>query len=115
MASGKVAIAMPYSDAVSQQHRYFHGGVIGALADSACGYAAITLIPDNSSALTAEYKINLLAPADGSQLAAIGKVLKAGHTLVICQGEVFVEKEGRRTLCAIMLMTMCVVKNLGHK
>ena len=115
VSAGRIMISMPYADSVSQQHQYFHGGVIGALGDSACGYAAITLIPNDSAALTAEYKINLLAPADGNRLVAIGKVLKAGRTLVVCQGDVFVESQGKRTLCATMLMTMCVIKNLGHK
>lgn len=112
---GKMVVSMPYSNAVSQQHQFFHGGVIGALADTACGYAAISIIADDQAALTAEYKINLLAPADGERLIAVGKIIKPGRTLIACQGEVFVEKEGKRKLCAVMLMTMCVVKNLGHK
>ncbi len=112
---GKMVVSMPYSQAVSQQHQFFHGGVIGALADTACGYAAISIIADGQAALTAEYKINLLSPADGERLVAVGTIIKPGRTLITCQGEVFTEKEGKRKLCAIMLMTMCVVKNLGHK
>lgn len=112
---GHIEISMPYSDAVSQQHKFFHGGGIGALADSACGYAAISQLQDGEASLTAEYKINFLSPADGERLVAVGRVLKAGRTLIVCQGDVFVEKEGQRKLCATMLMTMCVVKNLSHK
>lgn len=112
---GAVEISMPYSDAVSQQHGFFHGGVIGALADTACGYAAISVIGEGEAALTAEYKINLLAPADGDRLVAVGSIIKSGRTLIVCQGDVFIEKNGKRKLCAFMLMTMCVVKNLEHK
>ncbi len=115
VAYGKMVVSMPYSHAVSQQHQFFHGGVIGALADTACGYAAISIVADGDAALTAEYKINLLAPADGERLIAVGSIIKPGRTLIACQGEVFIEKEGKRKLCAVMLMTMCVVKNLGHK
>jgi uncharacterized protein (TIGR00369 family) len=112
---GALEISMPYSDAVSQQHGFFHGGAIGALADTACGYAAISVIGDDEAALTAEYKINLLAPADGDRLIAVGSIIKSGRTLIVCQGDVFIEKNGKRKLCAFMLMTMCVVKNLEHK
>jgi len=112
---GKLEVSMPYSERVSQQHQFFHGGVIGALADTACGYAAISVIGDDDAALTAEYKINLLAPADGDRLIAVGSIIKSGRTLIVCQGDVFIEKDGKRKLCAFMLMTMCVVKNLGHK
>lgn len=115
VAYGKVVVSMPYSKSVSQQHQFFHGGVIGALADTACGYAAISIVAETDAALTAEYKINLLAPADGERLIAVGSIIKPGRTLIACQGEVFIEKEGKRKLCAVMLMTMCVVKNLGHK
>ena len=112
---GLLEISMPYSDTVSQQHAFFHGGAIGALADTACGYAAISVIGEDEAALTAEYKINLLAPADGDRLIAVGKIIKSGRTLIVCQGDVFIEKDGKRKLCAFMLMTMCVVKNLEHK
>ena len=112
---GALEISMPYSDAISQQHGFFHGGAIGALADTACGYAAISVIGEDEAALTAEYKINLLAPADGDRLIAVGSIIKSGRTLIVCQGDVFIEKDGRRKLCAFMLMTMCVVKNLEHK
>ena len=112
---GALEISMPYSDAVSQQHGFFHGGAIGALADTACGYAAISMIGEDEAALTAEYKINLLAPADGDRLIAVGSIIKSGRTLIVCQGDVFIEKDGKRKLCAFMLMTRCVVKNLEHK
>ena len=73
---GKLEISTPYSDAISQQHKFFHGGAIGALADTACGYAAISVIGEDEAALRAEYKINLLAPADGDRLIAVGSIIK---------------------------------------
>ena len=111
---GNIVISMPFTNSVSQQHGFFHGGVIGALADTACGYAAISIVGDGDAALTAEYKINLLAPADGETLIAEGRIIKPGRTLIVCQGDIYIEKENKRKLCAVILMTMCVVKNLGH-
>jgi uncharacterized protein (TIGR00369 family) len=111
---GEVEIAMPWSDGVTQQHGFFHGGAVGALADSACGYAALTMVGEGEAGLTAEYKINLLSPAQGERLIAVGRVLKPGRTLIVAQGDVFVEQQGRRKLVATMLMTLCVVRTLEH-
>ncbi|WER46153.1 PaaI family thioesterase [Cupriavidus sp. WKF15] len=111
---GEVEIAMPWSEGVTQQHGFFHGGVVGALADSACGYAALTMVGEGEAGLTAEYKINLLSPAQGERLIAVGRVLKPGRTLIVVQGDVFVEQQGRRKLVATMLMTLCVVRTLEH-
>ena len=111
---GHVVLEMPHSKSITQQHGFFHGGVVGALADSACGYAALSIVNPGHAGLTAEYKINLLSPADGDSLIAVGKVLKPGNRLIVCQGDVFVEKTGKRKLCATMLMTLCVVENLKN-
>lgn len=111
---GEVEIAMSWSEGVTQQHGFFHGGVVGALADSACGYAALTMVGEGEAGLTAEYKINLLSPAQGERLIAVGRVLKPGRTLIVAQGDVFVEQQGRRKLVATMLMTLCVVRTLEH-
>jgi uncharacterized protein (TIGR00369 family) len=95
---------------LTQQHNYFHAGVTGAAADSACGYAAYTLMPADSSVLTVEYKINLLAPADGEELIARARVVRSGKTLKICTADVFVRKDGAENHCATMLATiMCMV------
>jgi uncharacterized protein (TIGR00369 family) len=110
---GQATVEMTLSDQVTQQHGFFHGGAIGALADTACGYAALSTVPQGKAGLTAEYKINLLAPADGDRLIAVGRVLRAGRTLIICQAEVEVEKQGRKKACAVALMTLCVVNTLG--
>lgn len=111
---GEVEIAMPWSDGVTQQHGFFHGGAVGALADSACGYAALSMVGEGEAGLTAEYKINLLSPAQGERLVAVGRVLKPGRTLIVAQGEVYVEQAGRRKQVATMLMTLCVVRTLDH-
>jgi uncharacterized protein (TIGR00369 family) len=94
---------------LTQQHNYFHAGVSGTVADSACGYAAYTLMPADSSVLTVEYKMNLLAPADGEELIARAKVLRSGKTLKICAADVFVRKNAAEVHCATMLATiMCL-------
>lgn len=103
---GKVEIALPYRADLTQQHGFFHAGVTGTIADSAGGYAAFTLFPADASVLTTEYKINLLAPADGRGLRALGRVVKPGRTLTICEVEVFVEKDGAERLCAKMLQSL---------
>ena len=111
---GEVELAMPWSDGVTQQHGFFHGGVVGALADSACGYAALSMVGEGEAGLTAEYKINLLSPARGERLIAVGRVLKPGRTLIVAQGDVFTETAGTRKAVATMLMTLCVVRTLDH-
>lgn len=114
VARGEVEIAMPWTPAVTQQHGFFHGGVVGALADTACGYAALSLVGEGEAGLTAEYKINLLSPARGKRLVAVGRVLKPGRTLIVAQGDVFTETAGERKAVATMLMTLCVVRSLAH-
>jgi uncharacterized protein (TIGR00369 family) len=109
LAVGECEIALPISGAVTQQHGYFHGGVVGALADAAGGYAANTQLMPSHECLTAEYKINLVAPADGQLLIARGSVRKAGRTLVIASVDVFVVKDGVEKLCAIMQQTLFAI------
>jgi len=111
---GEVEIAMPWSEGVTQQHGFFHGGTVGALADSACGYAALSVAAEGEAGLTAEYKINLLSPARGERLVAVGRVIKPGRTLIVAQGDVFTETAGQRKAVATMLMTLCVVRTLDH-
>lgn len=109
LGAGHAEIHVPFRIEVTQQHNYFHAGVSGAIADSACGYAAYTLMPANSSVLTAEYKMNLLAPADGEKLMARARVLRSGKTLKICAADVYVLKSGEEIHCATMLATvMCL-------
>jgi len=106
---GSVEIRVPFRAELTQQHGYFHAGVTGAIADTACGYAAYTLMPADATVLTVEYKLNLLAPADGEELIARANVVKAGKTLTICRGDVLVRRAGKEKQCAIMLATeMCL-------
>ena len=109
LGAGYAEIHVPFRMEVTQQHNYFHAGVSGAIADSACGYAAYTLMPADSSVLTVEYKMNLLAPAEGEKLMARARVLRSGKTLKICTADVYVEKGGAEIHCATMLATiMCL-------
>ncbi|GAB3975001.1 PaaI family thioesterase [Actinoallomurus acanthiterrae] len=100
IALGRVHIVLPRRPEVTQQHGYIHAGATSAIADSAGGYAAFTLFPENTDVLTVEYKINLLAPAVGDHIEAIGTVLKSGRTLTVCRLEVFGVQDGRRSLVA---------------
>ncbi|WP_327743216.1 PaaI family thioesterase [Streptomyces europaeiscabiei] len=98
---GRVHIVLPACPEVTQQHGYVHAGATSAIADSTGGYAALTLFSEDSEVLTVEYKINLLAPAAGAHLEAIGTVLKPGRTLTVCQLEVYgVQEDGERKLVA---------------
>ena len=85
---GAVEIELPYRDDITQQKGFIHGGIIGMIADTACGYAAFSLMPPDCSLVTVEYKINILAPAQGN-LVARGEVVKAGRTLTIARAEVY--------------------------
>jgi len=103
---GFAEIHLPHRPEITQQHGYIHGGVVGMIADSAAGYAANTLTPHDASVLTVEYKLNLLAPADGQRLVARGEVIKPGRTLLITRAEVFAVRDEHWTLCAVMQQTI---------
>ena len=103
---GLVEIQLPHRPDLCQQHGFFHAGVTSTIGDSAGGYAAFTLFPADASVLTTEFKINLLAPAAGERLRAIGRVIKPGRTLTICDVDVFAVSGGREKLCAKLLQTL---------
>ena len=106
---GEVEIVLPFSDKILQQHEFIHAGAIATIADSACGYAALSVMPREAAVLTTEFKINLLAPAKGERLRAIGRVVRSGKKLVITLGEVFAEEGGARKQVALITATMMVV------
>jgi uncharacterized protein (TIGR00369 family) len=106
---GEIEVGLPFHPQVTQQHGFVHGGVVGMIADVACGYAALSLMPAGAAVLTAEYKINLMAPAKGERLVAIGRVVRRGRKLMVCLGEVFAEVAGKRKQVALMTATMAVV------
>ena len=106
IASGRVTIALPIEPRLSQQDGFLHAGVVAAALDSACGYAALTLMPNEAEVLTVELKLNLLAPASGERLIAEGEVLRAGRTLTVCRGDAYAEQSAERVHVATMLATM---------
>jgi len=103
---GFCTIEVPFSDGVTQQERYFHRAVIGALGDNAGGYAALTLAPPDREVLTVEYKVNFLAPAFGERLIARGEVVTAGRRLFVCKAEVSAVDGGDERVCAALLQTV---------
>jgi uncharacterized protein (TIGR00369 family) len=109
IAPGCVRIVLPSRPEVTQQHGYVHAGATSAIADSAGGYAGFTLFPEGTSVLTVEYKINLLAPAIGDHLEAVGTVLRSGRTLTVCGLEVFGVQDGRKALIAMGQQTLICV------
>jgi uncharacterized protein (TIGR00369 family) len=112
---GRTEIHLPHWQGVEQQHGFVHGGVVGMIADSAAGYAAMTVVPANASVLTVEYKMNLVAPADGNHLVARGAVVRPGRTLIVTRAEVFAVKDGKENLCALMQQTIMVMHGKGEK
>ena len=108
--SGEVEIVLPFSDRILQQHDFIHAGAVATIADSACGYAALSVMPRDAAVLTTEFKINLLAPAKGERLRAIGRVVRSGKKLVITLGEVFAEEGGARKQVALITATMMVIE-----
>jgi uncharacterized protein (TIGR00369 family) len=103
---GRVEIEVGFRPELSQQHGFFHAGVTASIADTAGGYAGFSLFPANSSVLTVEFKINLVAPAKGERLRAVGHVVKPGRTLAICDLKVFAIAGEREVLCATGLQTL---------
>lgn len=106
---GFVEIALTPSPAVSQQHGFVHAGAVAAIADSAAGYAALSVMPAGTGVLTAEFKINLLAPAAGERILARGRVVKAGRTLTLSQADVFAIKGGEEKLIAHLTATLMAI------
>lgn len=112
VAPGEVDIVLPFSEDLRQQHGFFHAGATIAVLDSAAGYAALTLFPKGFGVLTAELKVNLLAPAEGPRLQAEGRVIKPGKTLTICRSDVHSVADDGRTHVATALLTMAAREGL---
>lgn len=110
---GTVTIEVPHADHILQQNSFIHGGVIGMIADSACGYSALTMQDDEHTILTTEYKIHFLAPAVGESFVAVGKVVRAGRKLSVVQGDVYAVTGGERKHVAIMLTTLMSIRKTG--
>ncbi len=111
IAPGAVDIALPPNPSISQQHGFIHAGAVTAIADTAAGYAALSLMPPRVGVLTTEFKINLLAPATGDRIVARGLVIKAGRTLTVAQTEVVAEAAGEETLVALLTATFMAIED----
>ncbi|NWG92391.1 MAG: PaaI family thioesterase [Parvularculaceae bacterium] len=112
---GVCELSTRHDESLTQQHGFFHAGVTAALADSAAGYAAYSMMPEKSEVLTTEFKLNLLAPAKGPRLLARAEVVKHGRTLVVAEANVYAGPTGRETHVAIMLATMmCLTEREGR-
>jgi len=109
IAPGRVVIALPWQQALTQQHGFLHAGMVAAALDSACGYAASTLMPADAGVLTIEYKINLLAPAKGQHFRMEGVVVKPGRTITVTEGRAYADDEGSEKLVATMTATLMTI------
>lgn len=106
IAPGKVAIALPARDGLGQQHGFLHAGVTASILDSACGYSALTLMPEGSEVLSVDFNVSLLRPASGERFEARAEVQKPGKTVSFCRGEAFALTDGGERLIATMTATM---------
>jgi uncharacterized protein (TIGR00369 family) len=109
VAPGRVVIELPWQQQLTQQHGFLHAGMVATALDSACGYAASTLMPADAGILTIEFKINLLAPARGTRFRMEGMVLKPGRTITVTEGRAYALHEGREKLIATMGATLMTI------
>ena len=112
VSPGKVELKLPYNKDLTQQHGFIHAGIIATVLDSACGYAAFSLIPKDAAVLTVEFKINLLSPAKGEHFTAVGKVKKSGKNITVAEAEMLTFSEGKQKSVATMVGTIMAV--YGH-
>jgi uncharacterized protein (TIGR00369 family) len=106
---GHVVIELPWAQPLTQQHGFLHAGMVATALDSACGYAAFSLMPADAAVLTIEYKINLLAPAKGERFRMEGLVIKPGRTVTVAEGKAYTIHSGREKLIATMHCTLMAV------
>ena len=117
LRAGEIVLRMPYHPLYTQQHGFMHAGIISTALDSACGYAAYSLMSDDAAVLTVEFKTNLLAPAQGEYFVFRGRVIKPGRTLTLCDSQAFAVENGSEKLVATMTGTLMALydrKNLQH-
>jgi len=110
VAPGEIEIELPFRADLGQQHGFIHGGIVTAIVDTACGYAALSLMEPDAAVLTVEFKLNFVAPARGERLVARGRVSKPGRILTVCLGEVVALTGGEEKPVATMLATMMAVR-----
>jgi uncharacterized protein (TIGR00369 family) len=113
IGEGHVSLRMKVRDDLTQQHGFLHAGAFAALADSACGYAALTLMPADAAVLSVEFKVNMLSPAKGDAIIARAEVIRPGKTIMVCRADVFAITGKDEKLIAAMQGTMMVVRDRG--
>lgn len=113
LSPGEIELEMPYSAELTQQHGFIHAGILSAALDSACGYAAFSLMPADVAVLTVEFKTNLLAPAAGRRFFFRARVIKPGRTLTICDAQAFADDGASEKLIATMTGTLMAVQERG--
>ena len=106
LSPGRVVITLPWAQALTQQHGFLHAGMVSTALDSACGYAALSLMDAGTGVLTIEFKINLLAPAQGERFRMVGQVIKAGRTVSVAEGQAYALRDGQEKLIATMGCTL---------
>lgn len=111
VAPGEVDIRLPYDKALTQQHGFLHAGVVATVLDSACGYAAYSLMPADAGVLSIEFKVNMLAPSVGESLLARGRVVRAGRNITVCTGEATMDDGGTTRTVVLMQATMMTVRD----
>lgn len=110
---GHVEIAMPFGPHILQQHGFVHAAALTAIVDTACGFAAMSMMPKGAGVLTTEFKMNLMSPGKGERFVAVGRVIKPGRQLMVTLGECFAEESGKRKLITLMTATMMVMNTPG--
>jgi uncharacterized protein (TIGR00369 family) len=113
--NGRCRIVVPFHEGLTQQHGYFHGGVIGTIADNAAGYAAYSVMSESSAPLTVEYKLNLLNPGLGEYLSCRSRVIKPGRTLKVCRSTVVAHRGSERVTCAVALVTIIELRDRSDR
>ena len=110
VAPGEITIGFTHRDELTQQHGFLHAGVMTSVADSACGYAALSLMEPGVGVLSVEFKVNMLAPAVGERFVAMARVVRSGRTLTVCAADVTTERDGRPVAVLLMQATMMAVR-----
>lgn len=108
---GEVEIELPFREDLTQQHGYLHAGIVAAVIDSACGYAAMSLAPEGAEVLSIEFKLNLMSPARGERFVARARVKRAGRNVTVCAGDLFAHEGASEKTVATMLGTMMTVRS----
>jgi uncharacterized protein (TIGR00369 family) len=111
IGAGEIEIEFPYQTSLTQQNGFIHAGIVSTVLDSACGYAAFSLMPEDASVLTIEFKINLLSPAIGDRFRGYGKVKKAGRTISVAEAELYAFSDQGKKLVATMVGTLMAINN----